>query len=266
MSDTGHPDNPTDPSELPFVAPCRTLSPWAPVGWVRRGWDDARRAPLQSLGFGAVILFLSFAVVLIAWDLGGFWLEIALLSTFVFIAPVLAVSFYAVSAELEKGRRPSFANCLLEMRRPFGNLMMLALVLMVVSLLWARAATVVEIFFPEQGHPDLREMLPFLAIGSAVGSVFALITFTFCAFSIPMLMDCRIDAITAVVTSVNAVLRNKAAMVVWVALIVAAVGIGFATALFGLAVTMPVIGHATWHAYRETINTADYPHYPPDGT
>jgi uncharacterized membrane protein len=204
--------------------------------------------------------------VLIAWDLGGYWLEIALLSGFVFVAPVLAVAFYAVSAELEAGRQPNLAACVLQMRRPFGNLMMLALVLMIVSLLWARAATVVQIFFPEEGHPDLVEMLPFLAIGSAVGSVFALITFTFCAFSIPMLMDCRIDAITAVVTSVNAVLRNKAAMAVWIALIIAAVGVGFVTALFGLAITMPVIGHATWHAYRDTIDTRDYPRYDSGGS
>jgi uncharacterized membrane protein len=102
-------------------------------------------------------------------------------------------------------------------------------------------------------------MLPFLAIGSLIGTVFALITFTFSAFSMPMLMDRRIDAITAVVTSINAVLRNKRAMIVWAVLIVVAVAIGFATAMLGLAITMPVIGYATWHGYRETIDAGAYP-------
>ena len=61
------------------------------------------------------------------------------------------------------------------------------------------------------------------------------------------------------VTSINAVLRNKAAMATWIALIVAAIAIGFATAFVGLAITMPVIGHATWHAYREAIDASAWP-------
>lgn len=250
---------PADPGELPFVAPCRLLVPKAPVQWVRRGWADLRRAPLISLAAGAVIVLLSLAIVAIGRTLGGYWVEIALLSGFVFVAPVVAVVFYAISWQLEKGRTPQLRGCWQQVRASFGNLMVLALVLLVVFLLWGRSATVVHIFFPAEGKPDLGAMLPFLAIGSLIGTVFALITFTFSAFSMPMLMDRRIDAITAVVTSINAVLRNKQAMLLWAALIVAAVAIGFATAMLGLAVTMPVIGHATWHGYRETIDASAYP-------
>ncbi len=250
---------PADPGELPFVAPCRLLAPRAPVEWVRRGWADLRRAPLSGLATGSVIVLLSLAIVAIGRTLGGYWVEIALLSGFVFVAPVVAVVFYAISWQLEKGRPPRLQVCWLQVRASFGNLMVLALVLLVVFLLWGRSATTVHIFFPAEGRPGLREMLPFLAIGSLIGTVFALITFTFSAFSMPMLMDRRIDAITAVVTSINAVLRNKQAMVLWAMLIVAAVAIGFATAMVGLAVTMPVIGYATWHGYRETIDAGAYP-------
>ena len=82
------------------------------------------------------------------------------------------------------------------------------------------------------------------------------------AFALPMLLDRRVDGVTAVVTSIDAVLRNKAAMLVWSLLIVVAIATGFATALVGLIVTMPAIGHAAWHAYRETIDPATWPAYP----
>jgi uncharacterized membrane protein len=181
----------------------------------------------------------------------------------VFVAPVLAVVYYAVSWQLEQGLVPNLGVCLHKARSAFGNLMVLALVLMIVFLLWGRSATVLHIFFPLEGHPSLEDLLPFLTIGSVIGTIFVMITFACTAFSIPMLMDRRIDAVTAVVTSINAVLRNKPAMAVWAGLIVAAVAIGFLTAMLGLAVTMPVIGYATWHGYRETIDASAYP--PNDG-
>jgi uncharacterized membrane protein len=89
--------------------------------------------------------------------------------------------------------------------------------------------------------------------------VFALVTFAFSAFSLPMICDRDADAITAVVTSVNAVLRNKPAMAVWIVLIVALTAIGFATALLGLVVTIPLLGYATWHGYRDTVDASDWP-------
>jgi uncharacterized membrane protein len=106
-----------------------------------------------------------------------------------------------------------------------------------------------------------NELLSFFAIGTVVGSLFALVTFAASAFSLPMLIDRRVDSVTAVVTSVNAVLRNKKVMLVWAAIIVASVAIGFATALIGLIVTMPLIGHASWHAYREAIDGSAWPEY-----
>ena len=74
-----------------------------------------------------------------------------------------------------------------------------------------------------------------------------------------MICDRDTDAVTAIVTSVNAVLRNKPAMVLWVLLIVTLTAIGFATALLGLGVTIPVLGYATWHAYEDTIDASAWP-------
>ena len=129
-------------------------------------------------------------------------------------------------------------------------------------MVWVRAGSAVEIFFPEQTEPSRETLIAFFAIGRAVGTIFAVGVFAASAFALPMLVDRRADAITAVVTSVNAVLRNKRAMLVWALLIVVSVAVGFATALIGLAVTMPLIGHATWHAYRETIDASAWPAKP----
>ncbi|MBS0374405.1 MAG: DUF2189 domain-containing protein [Proteobacteria bacterium] len=244
---------------LPFVAPCRSLPPSAPLRWLGLGWRDLRAAPGPSLALGTGITLLSAAICLIALRFGTGWLLLALLSAFVFVAPVLAIGVYAISAAVERGARPSLRDCLAATGRDAGDVLVHSLILLVISLVWIRAGSAVEIFFPDEGVAARAALLAYLAIGSVVGSVFALIAFAASAFALPMLVDRRTDAVTAAVTSVNAVLRNKRAMVVWATLIVASVAIGFATLLVGLAVTMPLIGHATWHAYRETIDASIWP-------
>ena len=249
----------TDAASLPFVAPCRSIAVGAPLRWLRLGWRDLGAAPLQSLALGAGIAFLSILVCTIALRFGTGWLVLVLLSGFVFVAPVLAIGLYAISAALERGAQPSLAKCLSATRRHLGDALVFSLILMVICLVWVRAGSMVEIFFPQEAVPSGSALATFFAIGSAVGSLFALVVFAASAFALPMFVDRRTDAVTAVVTSINAVLRNKRAMLVWALLIVLSVAIGFATALIGLAVTMPLIGHATWHAYRETIDAAGWP-------
>jgi uncharacterized membrane protein len=260
-------------SALPFVAPCRTLPAGAPVDWLVSGWGDFMAAPRQSLTYGLVVVLLSWALAYVAIRFGGYFELLALVTGFILVAPLLAVGTYSISDQLERGLQPSLRRCFIEERRAFGNLMVFALMLMVVFLVWWRAASAVHIFFPvDMATQDWTEYLAFLGIGSAIGSIFAVIVFAAAAFSLPMLMDREADAITAVVTSINAVLRNKPAMAVWAALIVLAVAPGFALLLLGrerggmfvlvmalLGITLPLIGHATWHAYRATIDAAAWP-------
>ena len=244
---------------LPFAAPCRPLAAGAPLRWVGQGWQDFRRAPRQSLVYGAAIVALSWLVTGIGLKLGSYWAALVLLSGFVFVAPVLAIGLYSISRQLELGQAPSLACCSAEVRKALGTAMVFALALLVLFLVWARAGSMVHVFFPVRSNPDWGQLAGFLAIGSAVGSIFALLTFMFSAFSLPMICDREVDAITAIVSSVNAVLRNKPAMAVWAALIVALTALGFATALLGLAIGIPVLGYATWHAYRETIDAGAWP-------
>ena len=105
-------------------------------------------------------------------------------------------------------------------------------------------------------------MLAFLGVGSAVGSVFALVSFSASAFSLPMIADRDCDMITAVITSVNAVLHNKCAMLVWVVCILTVMLIGILTAGIGLAVTTPWLAYSTWHAYRSCIRAQDWNELP----
>jgi uncharacterized membrane protein len=262
-----------DPEALPFVAPCRTLPVRAPLDWLRLGWRDFRAAPRQSLTYGAIVVLLSGALAYVTLRWGGYWELLALVSGFILVAPLVAVGTYSISEQLERGVRPSLRRCFVEERRAFGNLMIFALMLMVVFLVWWRAASGIHIFFPvDMTTPDWRDYLQFFGIGSAVGSLFALIVFAAAAFSLPMLVDRECDSITAVLTSVNAVLRNKPAMAVWAALIVLAVAPGFALLLIArergtslalimvlLGVTLPLIGHATWHGYRATVDASLWP-------
>lgn len=253
-----------DSSTLPFVAPCRALSASDPVRWVRLGWQDFRKAPAQSLGYGIVVALLSIMVTTIAMRLGSYWAVLILLSGFVFIAPVLALGLYSISRQLEQGMQPSLSGCFRDLRHTFGTAMVFALALLVLFLVWARAGSMVHVFFPMRAQPHWSELLAFFAIGSAVGSIFASLTFVFSAFSLPMICDREADAVTAIVTSVNAVLRNKSAMAVWILIIVGLTALGFATALLGLAIAIPVLGHATWHAYKDTIDAAAWPLIKPE--
>ncbi len=244
---------------LPFVAPCRQLPLNAAFGWIKLGWRDLRAAPRQSLTFGVIMFVLSVGITAMTWSWGELGLYLGLITGFVFMGPWLALTLYSISMQVERGRNVSVRQSLIDAKRQIGNAMVFAVILTVVFLVWARAATIIHVFFPETGKPALKDMLWFLGIGSSVGALFCAIVFAVSAFSLPMLMCRKVDTVTAVVTSVNAVLRNKPAMVVWAGVIVGCVLLGMLTGYLGFIVLLPLLGHATWHAYRQTIDSSRWP-------
>ena len=249
----------TGRDELPFVAPCRPLAPSAPLRWLQLGWADLKRAPGPSLAYGVFVVGLSWLVTLLAFRMGSYVLVLAALSGFVFIAPVIAIGLYEVARQVGRGEVPSVLAALRGTRRAFGNAMVFSLALLVVFLVWARAASAVSIFLPIGADATAGEYAAYFGIGSLVGLIFASITFSCSAFSLPMIDDRDTDAVTALVTSINAVLRNKPAMVVWAAIIVVAVLAGFMTGFLAFGVLIPLLGYATWHAYAETIDASGWP-------
>ncbi|UCH47080.1 MAG: DUF2189 domain-containing protein [Betaproteobacteria bacterium] len=256
----GHEDK--RPEELPFAAPCKDLDTNAPIRWVKLGWQDLQRAPRISLTFGAMLVISSYLITYLTVTFGNPYVLVALLSGFIFLGPILAMAFYEISVQLQRGKTPTMAITLRGSLRHLGDQMVFAVILMIIFLVWARAASMIHVFFPTIGSPSLADLATFLTIGTIVGSLFATIVFCISAFSLPMIVDRKTDMVTAVVTSFNAVLRNKGAMVVWVAIIVAAVAAGMITGFIGFAITLPLIGHATWHAYQETIDASAWPQNP----
>jgi uncharacterized membrane protein len=247
-----------DEDSRPFVVPCADLAPGAPLRWLALGWRDLRRAPGLSLLFGAVILAVSVAVSALAWSLGRFALLATLLSGFVFVAPLIAVGLYCVSRALEAGRTPTLRDSFVLARRVAGQASVFALVQLVILLLWSRAGMMVNAFVPiEDG--STRALLEFLLIGSLAGSVFAVLTFAVAAFSLPMIADRDVDMVTAGISSVNAVLRNKGVCALWAAIIAVLTALGFLTAYLGLVVVMPWLAYSAWHGYRETLDASAWP-------
>jgi uncharacterized membrane protein len=245
----------------PVIAPCRKLELTAPLRWLAEGWADMKHAPVPSLTFGAVMMVILWLLAGVVWQ-GSYWLPFAVLMGVVFPGPVLCLGLYAISAQLERKQPARLGYSVREAAvRRLSTELVFALILLIIFLVWARAASMVNIFFPVEVNPGWQELTAYLVVGSAVGAIFAALTFAASAFSLPMMMHRDVDAITAVLTSINAVLRNKGAMLVWIAIIIVAVLIAIGTFFIGAIVTLPLIGHATWHAYLDTIDASDFPRH-----
>lgn len=253
------PENTINTDELPFVAPCKKLKITAPFRWLKLGWTDIKTAPKQSLTYGSIIVGLSYVVSLMIWFYGGLGLLMSVLSGFLFFGPLLAIGLYSISCQIQIGKVPVLGYCLREGTRHLGNELVFAVILSVIFLVWARAASMTHIFYPEQANADWTQYITFFVVGTLEGAVFSAIIFCFSAFSLPMIMDRKVDVVTAIVTSINAVLRNRRVLFLWAFIIVLIVVIGVATAFIGFVVLMPLVGHATWHAYRETIDSNAWP-------
>lgn len=257
MTEKKNPEDFIPPKAL--IVPSRRLAAGAAFGWLRAGWNDFGNARKISLVYGLFVFLVSITVAYLAWKLGGFVLLLMALSGFVFIAPMLAFGLYSVSRQLCQGRTPSLGHTLRAIRRPLGNSLVFTLVLLVVFLLWVRAGMMVQVFFPFGGDPAWDHIVTFFLIGSAVGSIFATVSFSASVFSLPMLANRDIDVITAVISSINGVLRNKPAMLVWATLICSLTLVGFLTAGLGLIVIIPWLAYATWHGYRAALDVSDWP-------
>jgi uncharacterized membrane protein len=251
--------SPTDSTGLPFLAPCRQLRLAAAFGWLRLGWKDIVAAPWLSLLYGLLFAFFGGLLGFLTWRLGLLALYIGLASGFVFVGPFLAMGLYSISYQLQHNDRPTLLFSLREGRTHLRDTLVLGICLLVLLLVWGRAAMIMSVFLPSNAAPNMHDLLPYLGVGTLVGIFFCMMVFCATAFSLPMLLDRRTDAITAVISSMNATLRNKLAMLIWASLIGFAVLLGFATAFVGFVVLMPLLGYATWHAYHETIDSELWP-------
>jgi uncharacterized membrane protein len=237
--------------------------PWT---WLARGWNDLLAAPRVSLAYGGAIAAASVALWATLVAFGSIYLLLPLAAGFFLVAPLIAVGLYETSRRLAAREPVSLRHALGAARRNGTQIALLGLALMLLHLVWVRIATLLFALFFDRAHPTWGSIidtvffspvsLPFLATGSVVGFGLAVVAFAIGALSIPMLIDRDVNVFAAMVASVSAVRANWRPMALWAALIVVFTAVGMATFFVGLAIALPLIGHATWHAYRDLIDPA----------
>jgi uncharacterized membrane protein len=242
--------------ELPRI---RRVPPGRAFTWLALGVRDMRNNLVESLAYGTLIAVLGWLI----WYHAGNRPQLftASVTGFFLIAPLLAAGLYEISRRQELGTRTSFGESLQGWRRSGGAIAQMGLQLTLVAIFWERLSAILFALSYQGDAPDLQRFFTDVFLSGnypqvvlayvTVGGVFAAIVFVISAISIPMLLDRNGDIYTAMATSFLAVTRNIAAMLVWACLIVILTAAGFATALFGLIFVFPILGHATWHAYRD---------------
>ncbi len=244
----------------------REVPAFSPVAWLVRGWDDMRAAPFASLFYGAAFATMGWSLLAL-YDFAYQYVS-TLAGAFLLAGPFLATGLYALSRDRERGAKPRFLPSLTAWRENAGGLGVYVLVIVVIFLVWARASLVTFALFSTGAMPDLKGFLAkafswgnieFVLVWFAAGGLFATIVFAVSVISVPMMLDRGNDAVSAAILSVQALGKNPATMGLWALCIVILTAIGLATLMAGLVVTMPLIGHATWHAYRDCVQWDEEP-------
>jgi uncharacterized membrane protein len=246
-----------------FSLQLATLKPSDPIEWLKLGWADFQRCPRIGLFYGLCFFAMGHALLAVFQNAPAYVL--ALSAGFLLMGPFLCLGLYDASKAMQThSHRPSLRASLLAWRPTKGTMGIFAGVLLILELLWGRASLVVfavtfntmpstEKLLPQLINP---ENIGFLITYTVVGGLFASLIFVTSVISIPMIMDRKVDAISAGLTSMRACLQNPGVMLVWGALITLLIGLAMLPFFLGLFIIGPVIGHATWHAYRHIVPPA----------
>jgi uncharacterized membrane protein len=217
----------------------------------------------RSAGYAALFvaasIWLSAGVVFAGME----YLIVPLGAGFVLVAPAFTVGFYVISCDLEAGRQPSLRRACAAWRNNPEALFAMGLATLLYLVRWLRFAVLMFALVSPGGGPDTQGMPVFptcgpwcLGFAIAMGAVMAGIVFIFGAFSLPLVLERKIGLTEALATSVVAVVLNARAMAVWFALVAVFIGLGLAAWSIGLCITLPLIGHASWHAHQAVIRPA----------
>jgi uncharacterized membrane protein len=230
-----------------------------PLRWLALGWRDFIRCPGIGLFYGACFMAMGW-LLMTAFEHAPAYV-LALSAGFLLTGPFLCLGLYQASRRLGQGENPDLGDSLLAWDRRTGTLAIFGFVLLVLEMLWGRASLIVfAVSF--DGMPDFKgsllalldpQNLQFIVAYLLVGGFFAGLIFAVSVVSIPMILDRPTDAITAGLTSLRLVLTQPGVMLCWGALITALVVLAMLPWFAGLLVVGPVVGHASWHAYRAAV-------------
>ncbi len=236
---------------------------------IKRGFEDFNAVPTHVALLGITYAVLGLILFRLAFGYEVLHLVYPMVAGFALLGPCAAIVFYQLSRRREQGLDVSPAHLLEVFRLPsIGAIFRLGLVLMLIFLAWLAAAQLMyeQIMggkVPSSIAAFLSEVLTtpaghqLILVGNLVGLVFALVVLVISVVSFPMLVDRDVGAGTAARTSVRAVIASPLAMAVWGLVVLAALILGALPLFVGLAVIIPVLGHATWHLYRKTVSRDD---------
>ena len=253
-----------DPSSTGLQpAAVRNVPVTAPLRWLALGWRDFTRAPGASLFHGVLVALGGLAILAVT---ARFWYLLpGTFSGFLLVGPILATGLYELSRRLERGERATLHDATQAWRRGTRPLVWLGLILVLAGTLWVLVSAVLFALFvkaPITGlesvlrHVILSEGSNLFAVWIALGGIGAALVFAVTVVSAPLLLDRDVDMVSAIVTSVRAVGENPLAMALWATIIMIATGLSAATLMLGFVIAIPVIGHATWHAYRDVVDAS----------
>ena len=253
------------PLAMPKIRKIDADQPWR---WLSAGWKDLWRAPTVGLSYGLLFAVGGWVLTAFIWVAEIFSLVLPMMAGFMLVAPILSVGLYDASRRLEDGRPVTLGGALTAWRVNTSQIALMGVALMLFLLAWLRLATLLFALFFGSNPPRPEPMflldvfasstsLPFLAVGTAIGGVLAAAVFAISAVSIPLLLDRNVNVIMAIASSFEAVRQNFWPMALWAWLIALFIGAGLVTGYIGLIVTLPLIGHATWYAYRDLIEWDD---------
>lgn len=228
------------------------------------GIRDFQKAPLYGLAWGLLYALGGILVVATVSHLGVPYLAYPLAAGFVLIGPFVAAGLYEASRRMERGERPRFGDAWRALKsRP--ELRWMAFVSIFMMIVWMyQVRLLMALFVLGSGQvstfPEFlsfvlttNEGLLFLAIGNVVGAILALILFSLTVVSFPLVLERDVDFVTAMVTSVRSVAKNPVPMIGWAAVVVALLFVSAIPLFLGLVITLPVLGHTTWHLYRRLV-------------
>lgn len=255
----------------------RTIGLMRPLVWLGLAWRDMHRAGIVSLAHGLVLTFFGGAIASFARD--KFWLLAGALSGFMVIAPVLATSLYALSRAIERGEpadwdviSQTWLNWQNQRLNRWGEaywcMVRFGILLAAAATTWVlTSAALITLLAPApiQTPSDFVHLVILapdnwlFEIWLGMGAVLAAPMFASSVVAMPLLLDRNVGLKTAILTSWQVVLANPVPMAFWAALLMGFTLLGIASLFLGLIAVIPMLGHASWHAYRDLVG-ADAPH------